>query len=168
MKIFVKLVEKINYLFGFVSGCCIVVGASLIITEIIFRCFSKSILISDEFTGYLMAVSSMMGLGYVEMTGGHIRMDLMDFLLSKYPKVIYRMKIISYFVVIIFAFYLTYVSFRLFSQSLANKTHSMQGSGILLAIPQIFMPVGAFGLLVQYFCNLYKLCANPNMERLDD
>jgi TRAP-type C4-dicarboxylate transport system permease small subunit len=105
-----------------------------------------------------MAISSMMGLGYVEMKGAHIRMDLIDLLRSRFPRAISAFRIFAYTAAAIFSLYLTYVGWLLFYQSYSYGSKSMQISETPLAIPQFFVPLGAFALFIQYICNLCKYC----------
>jgi TRAP-type C4-dicarboxylate transport system permease small subunit len=157
MKGVVRVVEKLNSLFGFISGLCIACGAVLIMVEIACRItLRKSLLVTDEYTGYFMTVSSFMGLGYVEMKGGHIRMDLIDLLKTRRPTLIAALRAFSYIAAILFAAYMTFVCWKLFYQSLVYESKSTQISETPLAYPQFFLTLGAFALLLQYVCNLAK------------
>lgn len=149
-----------NGLFGWLSGFCIASASFLIIAEIFSRLvLGQSLQITDEYTGYLMAVSSFLGLGYVEKVQGHIRMDLINLLRSKFPRVIAAFRLWAYTLAIIFAGYLTFVGWKLFYQSYLYGSKSMQISETPLVIPQIFIPLGAAALFLQYCCNMYKLCS---------
>ena len=150
-----KVIEKVNKLAGWLGGFCICAAALLIIAEIIIRsCFASTLYVADEFTGYLMAASSMLGLGYVEAVHGHIRMDLVDLLREKFPKLIRFLNYIAYIAAIIVALYLTWVSYKTFDQSFVNGSRSMQISETPLWIPQLFLPVGSALLFLQYCVNL--------------
>lgn len=152
-------IERINSGLGFIAGICIAAGSLLIVTEISSRLFlGKSLLITDEYTGYLMAVSSFLGLGYVEKNHGHIRMDLIDLLGKRFPRLIVACRFFAYIVALIFSAYLVYVGWKLFYQSYIFNSKSMQISETPLAIPQIFVPIGALALLLQYASNLAKYC----------
>jgi TRAP-type C4-dicarboxylate transport system permease small subunit len=154
------MINRFNLMLGFTAGSCIVIGAAMIITEILFRVFAhRSLQLTDEYSGYLMAVSSMLGLGYVEMKNLHIRMDLIDLLKSRCQKFVSAMKVITYLIAIIFSIYLIYVGWNMFYQSFVNHSRSTQISETLLAIPQFFVLAGAVGLFLQYLCNLCKFCA---------
>ncbi len=153
-------IERMNGVLGWLSGFCIASAAFLIIAEIFSRIvFGQSLQITDEYTGYLMAVSSFLGLGYVEKVHGHIRMDLINLLQNRFPKVIAAFRIWAYAVAIVFAGYLTCVGWRLFYQSYIYGSRSMQISETPLVIPQIFIPLGAAALLLQYLCNLHAFCS---------
>jgi TRAP-type C4-dicarboxylate transport system permease small subunit len=158
-------VDKLNSGLGFLSGCCIACGAILIITEIFSRSIlQKSLLVADEYTGYLMAASSFLGLGFVEMKHGHIRMDLIDLLSSRFPRMIAAFRIAAYVAASVFALYLAYVGWKLFQQSYAYGSKSMQISETPLAIPQFLAPLGAIALFLQYVCNLFRYCVGLRPE----
>lgn len=156
----IAVIGRMNGLLGWLSGFCIASASFLIITEIFGRSFfGQSLQITDEYTGYLMAVSSFLGLGYVENVQGHIRMDLINLLRSRFPKVIATFRVLAYSLAIIFAGYLAFVGWKLFYQSYIYGSKSMQISETPLVIPQIFIPLGAAALFLQYCCNLYKYCS---------
>jgi TRAP-type C4-dicarboxylate transport system permease small subunit len=159
VKSVIAFVDRLNSLLGFLSGCCIACGSLLIIVEIASRiALQRSLQITDEYTGYLMAASSFLGLGYVEMKGAHVRMDLVDLLRSRFPKLITALRIFAYVVAAAFSLYLTYVGWKLFQQSYEYGSKSMQVSETPLALPQFFVPVGAAALFLQYVCNLCRYC----------
>lgn len=159
----VRTIDSMSNILGFISGSCIALAAVLILAEIFNRdFFGASLLISDEYTGYLMAASSFLGLSFVEKTHGHIRMDMVMLLEQKFPVMLYCLKVLCYTIAIIFAIYLTYVSAMLFLQSLAYNSRSMQYSETLLYIPQFVLPVGALALALQYLANMYKLIAHKS------
>jgi len=160
VKKIVAAVERMNGAFGWLSGLCIALASFLILAEIGSRlAFNQSLHVTDEYTGYLMAVSSFLGLGYVEKVQGHIRMDLIDLLRAKLPRVIAVCRILAYSLATFFAGYLTLVGWKLFYQSYVYGSKSMQISETPLIIPQIFIPLGAAALFLQYCCNLYKCCS---------
>ena len=163
MKTCIRAIDGANRVFGRLAGMCIAAAALLIIAEITSRVvFGQSLQVSDEYTGYLMAVSSFLGLGYVGQMHGHIRMDLIDLLREKFPRFIRACRIWAYGMALIFSAYLTCVGWRLFYQSYVYGSKSMQISETPLAIPQLFLPLGAAALFLQYLCNLRRYCARQS------
>jgi len=149
--------ENVVRTLGLLSGISVAAATLLIVAEIISRtAFGQSLHVSDEYTGYLMAVSSFLGLGYVEQMHGHIRMDLIDLLREKFPGFIRVCRILAYSVALVFAVYLSCVGWRLFYQSYVFGSKSMQITETPLVIPQLFLPLGAAVLFLQYLCNIYK------------
>ena len=165
MQRMIRAFEKINTYAGCVSGVCICCAALLIILEILIRSATRySLYITDEYTGYLMAVSSILGLGFVEMHHAHIRMDLIDLLEKKLPRLCHFIKLCAYSLAIIVAVYIVFVSWKLFWRSYIYQSRSTQISATLLAIPQAFLPLGAILLTVQYIINLYKFASGTSKK----
>jgi TRAP-type C4-dicarboxylate transport system permease small subunit len=161
----IAAIERMNGALGWLAGFCIASASFLIIAEICGRLvLGQSLQITDEYTGYLMAVSSFLGLGYVEKARGHIRMDLINLLRDKFPKAVAAFRVWAYGVAIIFAGYLTVVGWKLFYQSYIYGSKSMQISETPLVVPQICIPLGAAALFLQYCCNLYGFCSGRTSE----
>ncbi|GHS90320.1 hypothetical protein AGMMS49957_16050 [Synergistales bacterium] len=160
---FSSFTYRLNSFLGFFSGGCVVCGAFLIVTEIASRlAFQKSLMVTEEYAGYLMAVSSFLGFGYVEMRRGHIRMDLIDTLKTRLPRVTRALKAFSYILALLFSLYITYVGCLLFYQSFEYGSKSMQISETPLAIPQFFVPLGGAALFLQYLSNFAAFCAGES------
>ena len=161
MKTCAAIIDACNRVLGWLAGLCIVLASALILAEIASRlALGQSLHITDEYTGYFMAVSSMLGLGYIEKTHGHIRMDLIDLLRVRFPKMVRAMRIGAYGMAAMFAAYLTCVGWRLFYQSYLYGSKSMKMSETPLALQQFCVPLGAAALFLQYLCNMYKAWAN--------
>ena len=157
VKILSRSLAKLNRVLGIVSGACIALACCLIIAEIVLRiAVHRSLYVTDEYVGYFMAVSSFLGLSFVEMENGHIRMDLIDLAARRIPRLLKTMKILAYAVAFLFAAYLTYVTWELFRQSWLYQSRSMQISATLLAIPQFFLPLGSLTLSLQYLSHLQQ------------
>ena len=158
-----KAIDSANKGLGWAAGLCVAAASLLIIAEIASRVvFKQSLQVSDEYTGYLMAATSFLGMGYVGQTHGHIRMDLIDLLRTRFPRFIRACRIWAYSMALIFAAYLFCVGWRLFYQSYLYGSKSVQISETPLAIPQICLPLGAAALFLQYLCNMYKYCSGQS------
>ncbi len=163
MNHFAKICRKITLAAGYLSGFCVCAATVLILSEIVIRSTtSYTLYVSDEYTGYLMALSSMLGLAYVEREHGHIRMDLIDLLQERSPRILRFLKYVAYCSAIVVAVMLCIVSYNLFAKSFANGSRSMQISATRLWIPQIFLVVGSVLLTIQYCCNFYLFAAGSS------
>ncbi len=157
MKKWTDYVESLNVFLGQFAGLCLVASCILIIAEIANRSFfNGTFYIADEYTGYLMGVSSFLGLAYTEKHNGHIRMEFVDYLGRRCPGVVKIIKVLCYLLAIVFSLYLLMVTWKLFYGSLATGQRSYQVSETLLAIPQAFLPLGSLALFLQYTVNLVK------------
>ncbi len=158
MKKWMDYLESVNVLLGQVAGLCLVTSCILIIAEIANRSFFNSTFyIVDEYTGYLMGISSFLGLAYAEKHHSHIRMEFIDYLAKRFPLVVRLAKSLCYILAMIFALYLLMVTSKFFYGSFITRQRSYQVSETLLAIPQAFLPLGCLALFFQYLINLIKL-----------
>jgi TRAP-type C4-dicarboxylate transport system permease small subunit len=150
-------IEGLSTFLGGASGVCLVIACGLIIAEIANRSFfHATFYIVDEYSGYLMAISSFLGLSFAEKHNGHIRMELIDYLQDRFPKTILLIRQLCYILAALFALYLTMVTWKLFFSSYMGNERSYQVSETLLAIPQAFLPLGSFVLFLQYVVNFLK------------
>lgn len=116
--------------------------------------FNKTLYITEEYTGYLMAAITFLALAYTQKDKEHIRMTLLYAALKPRQKAF--LDIACYAVGLIFALLLTGATFRLFMDSLVSSSMSMQVSRTPLAIPQAFLPLGGIILAIQFIAELLK------------
>lgn len=150
-----RLSDLLSGLGGAISGIMIVGGTLLVITEIIIRTlFSGTLYITEEYSGYLMSALTFLALGYTLREKGHIRMTFLHNVLHGKSRLILDMA--CYMAGFIFCAVLTWVTFLFFWDSLVSGTRSMQISETYLAIPQSFLPIGAFILALQFLAEFFK------------
>lgn len=155
MEKLIRFCDRISGVGGIISGIMICSGTTLIIAEILMRSiFNKTLYITEEYTGYLMAALTFLSLSYTQRDKEHIRMTLLYAALKPKQKAFLDMA--CYAVGLIFALLLTGATFRLFLDSLAGGSMSMQVSKTPLAIPQAFLPLGGAILAVQFIAELLK------------
>jgi len=155
MKTLIGLADKLSTFGGVLSGVMICLGGGLVIAEIVARSlFHSTIYVAEEYSGYLMAGLTFAALGYTLREKGHIRMSFLRSALSGKWQVILDM--ICFAVSAVFCLGLTYVTFRFFWDSVTSGSRSMQISETPLAIPQFFLPLGAFILLTQFLAEFLK------------
>ena len=155
MEKIIKQIDRLSSLSAFVSGFLICCAIALIISEIFLRTFfSTTLYISDEYTGYFMAILTLLSFGYTLKEKGHIRMSLVRSALSDRKRDM--LDIWCLFVALVFGLLLTYGTFIFFLDSVAMRTQAMSISETYLAIPQFFLPLGALVFTLQTFSELYK------------
>ena len=155
MKKFVLYADKLSLAGGVLSGTMICAGVCLVIGEILARSvFHSTLYVAEEYSGYLMAGLTFVALGYTLRDKGHIRMTFLRSTLSPRGKVILDM--LCFVIGFLFCLGLTYMTFMFFWDSAASGSRSMQVSETLLAIPQFFLPLGAFILLLQFLAECLK------------
>ncbi len=143
MKKFINAIDRISGFGGWTAGIMTVIALFIVCSEIVTRSiFGKTLYISDEYSGYLMAMLTFFGLAYTLRERGHIRMMFLFHFLKGRRKVIYNMgcSVVGF----LFSISLVWFTFEFFWDSVINQTQSMQITESYLAIPQAFLPVGSF------------------------
>jgi TRAP-type C4-dicarboxylate transport system permease small subunit len=155
MKKFIYIIDRISGASGWTSGIMMVLALMIVVAEIVTRSvFSKTIYISDEYSGYLMAMMTFMGLAYTLRERGHIRVMVLTHSLKGQTRIVYDM--VCMLIGFLFCVGLTWYTFVFFWDSVVNQTLSMQITETYLAIPQAFLPVGSFLFLLQFLSEFLK------------
>lgn len=142
MRIFRAFYDKV----GIFVGVLIAFSSALILAEVFLRSFcGKTLYVTDEYAGYIMAIISFWGLSYAEIYDSHIRIDLIDRIES--PKVKKVLAKVRYLAGLVFSVFLTYVLVLMFMESYTYNAVSLQISETPLAVPQFLLVLGG-GLLV--------------------
>lgn len=151
MDICKRLFDKI----GIFVGSLIIASTCLILVEILLRSiFLKTLFITDEYCGYLMAIISFWGLCYGEIYNDHIKINFIDKI--KNHKIRFFLVKLRFVSGLIFSGFLTYVLFLLFHESYHYHSVSLQVSETPLAIPQFLLLLGGVLLTVVYGIKLIK------------
>jgi TRAP-type C4-dicarboxylate transport system permease small subunit len=158
MKKIINSIDKISGFSGWMAGIMMVIALVLTVAEIIIRTgFSKTLYITDEYSGYLMAMLTFCGLAYTLRERGHIRIMLLPHFIKGRNRVIFNM--VCYVVGFIFCIALTWFTFEFFWDSVVNESTSMHVSETYLAIPQFFMPFGVLLMTMQFLAEFLKAVA---------
>lgn len=141
--------DRISALGGALSGVGICLGVLLVVTEIVMRTlFSKTLYITEEYTGYLMAGLTFLALGYTLRDRGHIRMTFLHTALHGKKRIVLDM--VCFLTGFIFALLMTWTTSLFFWDSVVYGSRSMQISETYLAIPQFFLPLGSAVFALQF------------------
>lgn len=150
MEKLVRCIDRLTIFGGYVSGILIMAAGSLVLAEIFLRgLFNSTLGISDEYTGYLMAIVSLLSLAFAEKGDCHIRIAFLD-RFSERGKCLRFLIPFRYLVGLVFAAILFYVTSDLFLESVKYGSRSLQISETPLAYPQFLLPVGAMLLFLEY------------------
>ncbi|MDX9821697.1 MAG: TRAP transporter small permease [Syntrophales bacterium] len=155
MKKLIIAIDRISGFGGWTAGIMTVIALLIVCSEIVTRSiFGKTLYISDEYSGYLMAMLTFFGLAYTLRERGHIRMMFLFHFLKGRRKVIYNMgcSVVGF----LFSVSLVWFTFEFFWDSVINKTQSMQITESYLAIPQAFLPIGSFFMMLQFVSEFLK------------
>ncbi len=153
MEKFARLCEGISRASGVIAGIMMLAGLSLVMIEILIRTlFSMTLYITEEFTGYLMVGITFLALAYTLNEKGHIRMVFLHTVLKGRARAL--LDIYAYAAGLAFSSVITFTTACFFWDSVVLQSRSMQISGTYLAIPQFFMPLGAFVMTLQFAAHL--------------
>ena len=155
MKTVIKAIDRISGFGGWSAGVLMVAALLIGVSEIVTRyVFGKTLYIADEYSGYLMAMLTFLGLAYTLRERGHIRMMFLIHFLKGRRRVLFNM--VCMFVGFVFCIGLILFTGEFFWDSVVNRTQSMQITETYLAIPQAFMPIGSVFLLLQFLSEFLK------------
>ncbi len=155
MKKLIRIIDATSTFIGGMAGVMLCIGLLLTCGEILLRtAFDRTLYITDEYSGYLMCGLTFCALGYTLKEKGHIRMTLIHSLVRDRKRDI--LDALCFTIGCLFSLFITYHTWEMFRDSVATSSQSMQISSTYLAIPQFFMPFGAFIMTLQFFSEFLK------------
>ena len=155
MKKLINLLDGLSIAGGWLAGILMMLAMLLVIGEIVIRSFfSGTLYIADEYSGYLMAMLTFMGLAYTLRERGHIRMMFLPHVIKGRAHVVFNMA--CFVVGFLFCAALTSYTWDFFWDSVVSESRSMQISETYLAIPQAFLPLGSALLTLQFLAEFLK------------
>lgn len=149
MERFVNFCDRLSLAGGALSGILMLVGIALVLAEVVVRTlFSKTLYITEEYSGYLMAALTFLALAYTLREKGHIRMVFLHTVLKGRGRVL--LDLYAFIAGFIFCAVLTSTTALFVWDAFLTNSKSMQISETYLAIPQAFMPLGSLVLTLQF------------------
>lgn len=153
MEKFIRLCDRLSQACGIIAGIMMLVGIALVLMEIVIRTlFSMTLYITEEYTGYLMVAITFLGLSYTLKEKGHIRMGFLHTVLKGKARI--ALDIYAFATGLVFCAIITTTTTGFFWDSVVSQSRSMQISETYLAIPQLFMTLGALVLALQFAAEL--------------
>jgi TRAP-type mannitol/chloroaromatic compound transport system permease small subunit len=151
----IRLLDRISDFFGFTAGIMMIFGFSLVLIEIVLRTlFTKTLYITSEYTAYMTAGITFLGLAYTLKEGGHIRMTFLHSFLK--GKSVIILDIITFIIGVIFFSVVAYITGKFALGSYEIGSRSMQITRTLLWIPQSLLPVGSSVMAIQFVSEILK------------
>ena len=155
MESFVRMCDKLSVACGVASGVLMVISTLLVLAEIVMRgVFSKTLYITEEYSGYLMAALTFLALAYTLKDKSHIRMTFLHTIAKGKAKL--WLDVFAFSVGFAFCALLTYTTSEFFWDAVVTKSRSMQISQTYLAIPQFFMPLGTGVMMLQFVAEIMR------------
>ena len=155
MKRFINFIDRLSGIGGWIAGIMVTVALIVSVCEIVIRSgFDGTLYITDEYTGYLMAMLTFMGLAYTLRERGHIRMMFIPHFIKGRAHILYNM--VCFLIGFLFCVGLMIFTWDFFWDSVVNQSQSMQISETYLAIPQFFLPFGSLLMTLQFAAEFLK------------
>ncbi len=165
-----KIIQVCDYISnagGMLSGIMMIVGVLLVLIEIILRTmFNMTLYIAEEYSGYLMAAMTFLGLAYTLKEKGHIRMVFLHTVLTGRARIL--LDIYAYAIGLVFCLLLTLTTFEFFWDSVISNSRSMQISETYLAIPQFFLPLGSCLMALQFAAEILRSVLHLRLGTMDE
>lgn len=143
-----NLIERLSTAGMYVSGIGVFIMSILITIEILGRYFfGFSLLVVDEWSGYLLVMVTFLGLAYTMQTRGFLQIE---FLLNRLSR--RKRHLFSLFLILLALIYSLIIGWKLILYTWSNYsagTVSVSISQTPLYIPQLFMPLGVALLILQ-------------------
>lgn len=167
MEKFVRLCDRLAQACGITAGILMLVGLALILIEIVIRTlFSSTLYITEEYMGYLMVGITFLALSFTLKEKGHIRMVFLHSILKGKARA--AIDIYAFAAGLVLCAIITVTTTLFFWDSVVSQSRSMQISATYLAIPQFFMPLGAFMLTLQFAVELCRSIIGLRSKNFDE
>jgi TRAP-type C4-dicarboxylate transport system permease small subunit len=155
VKAVIRAVNAFSGFGGWLAVIMICLALGLALSEILSRSlFNKTLYITEEYSGYLMCTLTFSSLAYTLRERGHIRMVFVLRMLSARGR--HFLNLVCHSVGLLFGIGFTGFCFIFFWDSVVSGSQSMQVSETYLAVPQVFMPLGALMLTLQFLGEIFK------------
>lgn len=147
-KSFLKVIQFMSTSSGVIASIMVVTSV-LITCQMIFVRFvlNQSTIWQTEMVVYLMTSATLLGLPYVQLSRGHVNVDLIPLLLNPKPRKI--LKLISLSLSISIIGILAFYSFELFYTAYEKNWKSDTVWSVRIWIPYLALPIGFSLFLLQ-------------------
>lgn len=155
MKKVTRIIDTIAVTWAYIVCAAVIVALGLTVAEIVARSvLHRTTYIANEYSGYCMAIICFFGYSYCLKEDAHIRMDILEKRIKGKTLHLYRCLLyaIGFAVIAYVAYHLTLQWLDVFTL----KTRSVQITRTPLWIPQLALPIGAWGLCLQFVSEFLK------------
>ena len=137
----VSTVEKIAYWGGYLSGWLVPIMMMLVVVDVFMRyVLHRPLMVSDEFSAYMLVALSFLGLAYTWRQGGHVRIEIVVTRLS--PRVYNWVRLIGLILTFIFMIELDRAAYKMIMYAL--KIHLRSSTWLMFPLfwPQLTVFIG--------------------------
>lgn len=150
------IVDRLANVGLWIGSIAVLIMFIIVFIEIVVRKFlGTSIYISQEYSGYMMAICLALPLGILVRKRGHIKVDIIVNRLP--PKIHYWFELFFLIIMLCYGIALTYVCYGLAKDSYDLKAISIDLSHTPLWIPQSMLVIGVGFFVITLIFEIYKL-----------
>jgi TRAP-type C4-dicarboxylate transport system permease small subunit len=156
MKIYLRLVEGLSRLLGYIAAVLMVV-AVVVVCQMVFTRFVMNLPTSwqTEFVTYSLLASTFLGAPWVLLTRGHVNVELIPLMLP--PRGRFLLAVFSYAVAAVVCIVMTWYAYRFWLEAWEAGWASDTMWGPKLWKAYLAMPIGFFAISLQYIADLLCL-----------
>jgi TRAP-type C4-dicarboxylate transport system permease small subunit len=151
----VSFVEKIAYLGGYLSGWLVPIMMMLVVVDVFMRyVVHRPLMVSDEFSAYMLVALSFLGLAYTWRQGGHVRIEV---LVSRFRAKLYdRVRFIGLILTFIFMIELDRAAYKMIVYALKINLRSSTWLMFPLFWPQLTVFIGFVLLTLLLVIDIFR------------
>ena len=156
MSLFLRLVEGLSRLLGYVAAVLLVI-AIIVVCHMVFNRFVMNLPTSwqTEFVTYALLASTFLGAPWVLLTRGHVNVELIPLMLG--PRGRFLLALLAYSASALLCIVLTWASFEFWYEAWESGWTSDTMWGPKLWKAYLAMPAGFFAISLQYIADLVCL-----------
>jgi TRAP-type C4-dicarboxylate transport system permease small subunit len=159
--------DRISVAAAAVAALCLAAMAAFMLAEVVARSFlATSLVMSWEYSGYLMGAAFFFGAAYTLRTGGHVRVSILAEALP--PRAAWVLDFAATLAGIAVAGFLLHALFGLAQSSWQRSILSFTPMRTPLIVPQGLLVLGALLLFAQFVARLVRLLRGDPPEVVPD
>ena len=151
----VSVIERIAYLGGYLSGWLVPLMMMLVVVDVFMRyVMHRPLMVSDEFSAYMLVALSFLGLAYTWRQGGHVRIEIVVTRLS--PRVYNWVRLIGLILTFIFMIELDRAAYKMIVYALQINLRSSTWLMFPLFWPQLTVFIGFVLLTLLLVIDIFR------------
>ena len=150
------IVDRLSIAGLWIASIGVLLMFAIVFIEIVARkLFETSIYISQDYSGYMMAICLALPLGILVRRRGHIKVDI---IINRLPsKIRYWLELFFLIIMLCYGIVLTYICYGLAKDSYDLKAVSIDLSHTPLWIPQSTLVIGIAFFVITLIFEIYKM-----------
>jgi TRAP-type C4-dicarboxylate transport system permease small subunit len=135
------LLDRIAYLGGWLAGWLVPIMMMLVVVDVFMRyVMNRPLMVSDEFSAYMLVALSFLGLAYTWREKGHVRVEV---LVSRFPSRIYGwVRLLGLILTFIFMIGMDLAAYKMIAYALQINLRSSTWLMFPLFWPQLTVFIG--------------------------